>query len=276
MPCNLLISLTWFSCSSPHLQLISSLVALYLYLSPVTCSFARLSCVFLPSYPAFVHFRLPHYPCVLTVCLDLGLRIPCLSLVGFVCCVDWSPGSDPACLPLVGLVCYIDWPPGFDPVFGTQSKVTSATRCLLSCFWVPTCLCLKTLQYNLANMNPADMEALQKELIAQASAIRQHSERLTSITGGLQEMSDRHNRGMISIQEQLQRHYQTKESFLYHPPAPRLVILRMHACLLQSVTPVPLTLVGHSSSSVPSPSIYSHPHSHGEVPGGIHRLAAHR
>ena len=54
-------------------------------------------------------------------------------------------------------------------------------------------------------MNPADKEALREELRAQASAVQQHGEQLTSISGALQEMSDRHTRGMTAVQGQLRR-----------------------------------------------------------------------
>ena len=53
-------------------------------------------------------------------------------------------------------------------------------------------------------MNPADMEALRRELGAQANTLKLHNDQLTSITGGLQEMSTRHDRGLKALQEQLQ------------------------------------------------------------------------
>ena len=54
-------------------------------------------------------------------------------------------------------------------------------------------------------MNPADSDSLREQLEAQASAIQRHDEQLTSITGGLQEMADRHERSMGSIQEHFQK-----------------------------------------------------------------------
>ena len=150
----LLISVTWYSLPifSPAAHLLISIfvfIPVHSHLFP-----ARLSCVFLPSYPAFVSLLLPDYPVFDPVCLYIGFRIPCLPLVGFVCLIDWSPGSDPAvcpfwipCLLLVGLFVYL-----MDFLVLTLFELTrsklyfSYPLCLLSSFCVPTCLYLKTLQ----------------------------------------------------------------------------------------------------------------------------------
>ena len=54
-------------------------------------------------------------------------------------------------------------------------------------------------------MNPADADAIREELRAQANALQRHDELVTSISGGLREMAARHERGLGSIHELLQR-----------------------------------------------------------------------
>ena len=153
---------SFFFVSSPgiprpslHLQLISSLVSLYLYLSTFTCSlpdclvcFAKLSRVCV--------LAIAWLPCFDPVCLYTGFWLPCLPLFGYVCLIDWSPGSDPACLSigfwipcllLVGLFVNLT-----DFLVLTLFELTRSKLyfryplCLLSCFWVPICLYLKMLQ----------------------------------------------------------------------------------------------------------------------------------
>ena len=135
---------SFFFVSSPgiprpslHLQLISSLVSLYLYLSTFTCSlpdclvcFAKLSRVCV--------LAIAWLPCFDPVCLYTGFRIPYLPLFGFVCLIDWSPGSDRACLSigfwllcllLVGL--FVHWMDFLVlTLFEIRSKITSATHCV--------------------------------------------------------------------------------------------------------------------------------------------------
>ena len=148
----------------------------------------------------------------------------------------------------------------------------------------------KTLQYDLANMNPADMEALRRELGAQANALKLHNDQLTSITGGLQEMSTRHDRGLKALQEQLQSLTLSSQrttpasttSAAVHPspvsgarlPHPERYSGNTPRTRYSGNTP-------RTSSSIPdsvfprlrSPAIRL---SHREVTGGIYHLAPHR
>ncbi|KAG8008880.1 hypothetical protein GBF38_011417 [Nibea albiflora] len=80
-------------------------------------------------------------------------------------------------------------------------------------------------------MNPADYDSIRNELRAQASALQHHDEQLTTISSGFEEMVARHERGLGSIQELLQR--------LHQPPC-------LNSDLTQTLLQVPAS---HSSCS---------------------------
>ena len=67
-------------------------------------------------------------------------------------------------------------------------------------------------------MNPADSRSLQEELLAQASALQHCNQRLTSMTEGLQQREDHHERRMTSIQEQLQKLTLSMQAEAPRPP----------------------------------------------------------
>ena len=142
-------------------------------------------------------------------------------------------------------------------------------------------LICKTLQYDLAYMNPADMEALRRELGAQANALKLHNDQLTSITRGLQEMSTRHDRGLKALQEQLQSLTLSSQrttpasttSAAVHP-SPVSGARLPHPERYSGNTPRHLSPIPDSVfPRLRSPAIRL---SHREVTGGIYHLAPHR
>src|SRR4029434_9553491 len=111
-----------------------------------------------------------------SACLPTDYGLPCLLLVGwFAVRTDLPVLTLPACPPIT------DYPAcslsdGLTLLFYNQVKKRKTTFCVCRAFGFLLCLYLKTLQYNLAKMNPADKEALREELRAQASAVQQHGE----------------------------------------------------------------------------------------------------